>query len=63
MSEQILRDERGIMIGKILTRADGFMIIYDFHGITKGNYDPKSNITRDTSGKKVGTGNLLTMLL
>ena len=63
MAEQILRDGRGMMIGKILTRADGSMIIYDSRGMIKGNYNPKSNITRDSSGKNVGTGNLLTMLL
>jgi len=62
MSNQVLRDSRGAKIGEIM-EFGGKFIIRDARGAKKGDYDPKTNITRDDSGAKVGTGNLLTTLL
>jgi hypothetical protein len=62
MSNQVLRDSRGVKIGEIM-EFGGKLIIRDARGVKKGDYDPKTNITRDARGAKVGTGNLLTTLL
>ena len=63
MPTQDLRDSSGRLIGKIEINSDGKQELRDSSGCLKGNYDPKSNQTRDTSGRLVGTGNLLTTLL
>jgi hypothetical protein len=62
MANQVLRDSRGVKIGEIQELA-GKLIIRDSRGVKKGDYDPKTNTTRDERGVKVGTGNLLTTLL
>ncbi|MBI1824343.1 MAG: hypothetical protein HYR80_09565 [Nitrospirae bacterium] len=62
MADQDLRDNAGRLIGKI--RMTG--IKYegrDAAGRLKGTYDPKSNDTRDASGKLFGKGNLLSALI
>lgn len=63
MSNQILKDTKGFKLGSITTDSNGKQTIYDKSGFRKGVYDPKSNITKDSSGFKFGTGNLLTKLL
>lgn len=63
MADQVLKDSKGYMIGKISTDSRGVMTIKDAKGYTKGSYDPKTNTTKDARGYKVGTGNLLTTLL
>lgn len=63
MADQVLKDSRGITIGKISTASNGIQTIKDARGITKGSYDPKTNKTKDARGISVGTGNLLTTLL
>jgi hypothetical protein len=62
MANQVLKDKRGIRIGEISERSGKF-IIRDAKGIKKGEFDPKTNVTRNAMGQKVGTGNLLTTLL
>jgi hypothetical protein len=62
MATQILKDKRGVKIGEIQEQS-GKLIIKDVHGITKGVFDPKTNITKNVSGITVGTGNLLVTLL
>ena len=62
MANQVLRDSHGSKIGEII-ESGGKLIIRDARGSKKGEYDPKSNVTRDAKGNKVGTGNLLTSLL
>ena len=63
MSDQILKDRAGRLIGKIKIRNDGKMEIRDRNGRLKGTYNPKTDQTRDKNGKLVGKGNLLTTLL
>jgi len=63
MPTQDLRDRSGRLIGRIEIKSDGKQEIRDASGRLKGHYDPKSNQTRDSSGRLVGTGNLLTTLL
>lgn len=63
MADQVLKNKKGLRIGTISTARNGVQTIKDASGLKKGTYDPKSNITKNASGNKVGTGNLLTSLL
>lgn len=63
MADQVLKDNRGIPIGRISTASNGVQTIKDPRGIPKGTYDPKTNKTKDARGIPIGTGNLLTTLL
>lgn len=63
MADQVLKDKKGFVIGKISTAGNGIQAIKDEKGFVKGSYDPKSNKTKDSRGFVIGTGNLLTTLL
>ena len=63
MSDAILRDRSGNRIGSIETRRDGIQIGRDKGGNKRGEYDPKHDVTRDKNGNKVGSGNLLSILI
>lgn len=63
MADQILKDKKGVTIGKISTASNGIQTIKDARGVTKGSYDPKTNKTKDVKSVILGTGNLLTTLL
>jgi hypothetical protein len=57
-----LKDPRGKLIGKI--RDTRYRLeIRNPNGKLLGWYDPKSNVTKTSTGKLVGKGNLLTSLL
>lgn len=58
----MLKDKRGNKIGEIREQS-GKQVIYDPRGNRKGEYDPKTNVTKDARGNRVGQGNLLTTLL
>ncbi|MGD0275085.1 MAG: hypothetical protein ABSB79_03350 [Syntrophales bacterium] len=60
--EQVLRDKHGRLMGKI-KEVSGKLEISDQHGKLLGKYDPKSDQTRDHSGRLIGKGNLLSSLL
>ena len=62
MSEQILRDKHGNLLGYIKEEGNQ-LVIRDKHRNLLGYYDPKTNITRDKHRNNVGKGNLLTTLL
>ncbi len=62
MVSHVLRDRGGRRLGEIKER-DGILEIFNYSGRRMGSYDPKTNVTKDYSGKTVGTGNLLTTLL
>ena len=62
MADQVLKDKMGRKIATI-SEANGRLIIKDKMGRKKGEYDPKTNVTKDSMGRKVGSGNLLTTLL
>jgi hypothetical protein len=62
MSKQILRDNMGRVIGEI--RKEGASLsIYNGSGKFLGSYHESRNITYDSSGRTVGVGNLLNMLI
>jgi hypothetical protein len=63
MADQVLRDSKNQLIGKISTAPNGVMTLRDAKNSLKGTYDPKAKTTRDAHGKLVGTGNILTTLL
>jgi hypothetical protein len=53
----------GQLLGKIYERGDGTLEIIDRNGQMKGLYYPQRDETIDASGRLVGKGNLLTMIL
>ena len=63
MSTQTLKDSSHRVIGYIETKSDGTQVIKDSSYRVKGYYDPRTNQTKDSSYRIVGTGNLLTTLL
>lgn len=58
-----LRDKTGKLIGRIHTLSNNKLEIRNASGRKLGTYDPGTNQTRDHTGRLVGKGNLLTMLL
>jgi hypothetical protein len=58
-----LRDRTGKLIGRIHSLSNGKLEIRNAAGRKLGTYDPDTNQTKDHTGKLVGKGNLLTMLL
>ena len=60
---EVLKDSQGRLLGKISKRNDGRHELRDHTGRTLGIYDPKLNRTVDRTGRDVGRGNLLAMLL
>jgi hypothetical protein len=63
MSDQYLRDRNGKQLGKIKQLSNGRLELRNPIGKLLGNYDPKSNLTRNANGRLVGKGNLLATLL
>lgn len=62
MADQLLRDRSGNLRGKI-SEFGGKLWIFDSKGNRLGQYDPNINATFDAIGNRIGSGNLLTMLL
>ena len=59
---QILRDKYGVVLGEI--RIDGSkQTLFDRHFNRLGEYDARTDWTRDKYGNPVGRGNLLVTLL
>ena len=63
MSEQFLYGPIGQVLGRIVTRNDGALVLYDATGRQLGYYVPAVDFTYETSGRVVGKGNMLTVLL
>jgi hypothetical protein len=63
MATKELKDSNGRLLGRIDVKNDGTEEIYDKNGWLKGRYNPQYDQTFDDSGRLVGQGNLLTMLL
>ncbi len=63
MSKQELRDRSGRLIGAVITRNDGKHEGRDASGHLKGTYDPKNKETRDSSGRLIGKGDMLSSLI
>jgi len=62
MANEILRDRMGGRIGEIEHQNDK-LVLRDAMGHRLGEYSPRDNTTRDATGARIGTGNLLTTLL
>lgn len=58
-----LRDTSNKLIGWIEQTAEGRYEVRSHSGQLKGWYDQKDNTTRDASGKRLGLGNLVAILL
>ena len=63
MAEQTLKDRNGNKIGSIEIRSDGIQIGRDKSGNKRGEFNPKTNITKDKNGNTFGQGNLLSVLI
>ena len=61
--KQELRDSNGRPIGSITIVANGKQEGRDANGRLKGSFDPKTNQTRDSSGRLVGKGNVLAAII
>lgn len=57
-----IRNNKGQAMG-IVTEFGKIITLRDNRGKVLGTYDPKTNITRDSNGRSLGTGNQLTMLI
>lgn len=58
----ILKDKTGAVIGRIL-QSDGEFRAYDWMGGYLGKYVTRTDTTYDWVGTRIGTGNLLAMLI
>lgn len=63
MNRQELKDSRGKTLGYIETQSDGGQRLIDSTGNTLGYYDPRFKETKDSVGKTIGRGNLLSSLI
>lgn len=58
-----LKSRSGKCIGRITYRNPNVQEIRNCSGYYLGKYDAKTNTTYNRTGKKIGNGNLLTMLI
>lgn len=63
MDQEDLRDPSGRLLGRLRRCPDGKIELRTSLGKLLGTYDPRTNKTRDSLGRLVGRGNLLTSLL
>lgn len=63
MSDHELRDKKNRLLGKIKERSDGKLEGRDASNRLRGTYDPKTDVTHDSSNRLVGKGNMLSMLI
>ena len=63
MTQQTIKDKNGIILGTIAVKFDGIHELRNHSGTIKGTYNPKTNETRDTSGRILAKGNILAGLL
>lgn len=62
MQTQELRDRTGYLLGTLYISSD-YQELRDRSGTYLGKCDQRANETRDRTGKLVGSGNLLMILL
>jgi len=63
MSTEYLRDDRFKIIGSIETDSNGKQVGRDAHFNRVGEYDPRTDKTRNSHFQIVGTGNQLAALI
>ncbi|BCG04704.1 hypothetical protein PPGU19_092720 (plasmid) [Paraburkholderia sp. PGU19] len=63
MATEYLRDDRYHIIGSIETGSGGKQVARDARYARLGEYDPRTDQTRDASFRIVGTGNQLSSLI
>jgi hypothetical protein len=63
MADYELRDRNSRLIGKIKQLSNGKLEGRNASDRLKGTYDPNTDETRDQSGRLVGKGNMLSMLI
>ena len=63
MSTQQIRDQNGRLLGTISVGPNKQQNARDGRGRFLGSYDPHANVTRDASGRAIGTGNSLASLV
>ncbi|GJE09511.1 hypothetical protein [Methylobacterium longum] len=62
-SLQILRDRRGLVIGRLEQRPTGKIVARDAHGLLVRTYDPREGTTRDGLVLVVAQSDVLAALL
>jgi hypothetical protein len=61
---QILRDQRGLVIGRLEEqRSTGKIVARNARGLLVGIYDPREGTTRDTRGLVIARGDVLAAIL
>lgn len=60
---QVIKDARGLTLGRISTEPSGRQRAVNARGLTVGYYDPKTDKTTDARGLRVGEGNMLAALI
>lgn len=63
LTDQVLKNSSGYIIGFISTGYASVQTIKDKNGYVKGVYDPRTNTTKNKNGHIIGTGNLLVTLI
>ena len=63
MSTQEIRDRKGHLLGTISSGPNNQQNARDARGRFLGSYDLHTNVTRDASGRTIGTGNSLASLI
>ena len=63
VSDKIIRNRSSVEVGYIKTDARGKQTAYNSQNKLLGCYDPKSNFKKDTKGRILGNGNMLTQLI
>lgn len=58
-----IRDQKGHLLGTISSGPNEQQNARDSRGRFLGSYDPHTNVTRDASGRAIGTGNSLASLV
>jgi hypothetical protein len=62
MANEYLKDSTGRLLGVIKDSGDS-KVLLNSTGRLLGKFDKRTTSTFDSTGRKIGTGNLLTMLL
>lgn len=62
MADQVIKDRMNKKIGVIKTDSRGVQTAYTPMNKKLGTYDPKTDVTKDAVGRRIGKGNTLMTL-